>query len=767
MPPLAVRFLALPCLALSLAFAADSHAQAPPFDPPVFDGDEFATLGGLNGEYHWSRPANWVEFINGVGFPGNPPVNDRNRGINFQSGIWSLDLGADGTFAAVDGEFEWLGAFGGDFRLLGDPMGMNPPSLEFSRIYVGYALPAASTRLTFDALPVVSDDTTVVDGRDPLGLAGGGNELSLINGASLVTSEVALRDWAFLNLEAGSRLEIQANGSLTLDAGNAFESGLSLISSTLESGPVELEGVRGEALRLTGTSQVLATDFSIVTASAATAFVGSDSTFDLRSSGSGGIYSGGIFRLATEHSGSVDFDLEGSLEARVVELDGNVTFDAGVEGRLLLGTVRLEPVDADDTAALDVRNGAQVNVHGRLETDRVGVTGPFSRLAATQFAEIVAGSLETDSAQVDFTRGAQVDLERLQVSGTSQVTSSRESRVSAGEVRIDRAAGFNEEARLTMSGSGDLGDVTVGYVEEFGAPVNGLARLDVIGAPAATEVLATSLGIGVDYEGSISTTGQLSSSSDVFQGGGQGFVSLTNNARVAVGIGPGSTSNPFVALADDALLRVGADSSLTIGDFTGRSYRPGWVVVTGDASFGGTGTFFDGILAGRGTVETPFGGVDQRDGIVSPGLSAGTLTIEGDYTLSGGSIVFEIGGTRPGVDYDQLSVTGDILLESGVVELTRLGDYVSDGLTEFTLFTGFDSITLGPDVVFEFGEGILFEGFDPATGAVRVAAIPEPSTFAGLALGLGALAASRRRLRGSGRVAGRASSRRSRSALPR
>jgi hypothetical protein len=388
MPAQTLRPLA--ALFLVLAVAAEAQTR------PVLQGNEFATLGTLNGEFHWSRPANWVEFINGAPVLGSVPVNDPARGIVFGNAVWTLDLRDDGAFPVVTGQFGQLSAVGGDFRLLGDPAATPPtPSLAFGNIYVGYQSPGGSgTRLTFDALAVssASGGATVVDGRNPFGgVADSGIELSLLNGASLLTSEVTLRDWAFLNLEA-SRLEVsgsQGPGSLTLDAGNAFDSSLVLTQgSVVEAGPVVLQGVRGAALSLSGFARLDATDLSIDTASDATASVGSQAAVDLRASGSNGSYSGGTFRLAAGPQGSVTFNLEGTLKARVVDLDGKVTFAAAPNS-----SVRLDPVDVDDTATLDVRNGARLNAGGQLVAGQVRISGNSSRLVvAAETGQITSGS---------------------------------------------------------------------------------------------------------------------------------------------------------------------------------------------------------------------------------------------------------------------------------------------------------------------------------------------------------------------------------------
>jgi uncharacterized repeat protein (TIGR01451 family) len=62
-----------------------------------------------------------------------------------------------------------------------------------------------------------------------------------------------------------------------------------------------------------------------------------------------------------------------------------------------------------------------------------------------------------------------------------------------------------------------------------------------------------------------------------------------------------------------------------------------------------------GTLSGTGTIH----GNVRNAGIVRPGSSPGILTIAGNYTqTAAGSLILEVGGTRPGKSHDQLKITG-------------------------------------------------------------------------------------------------------------
>lgn len=73
-------------------------------------------------------------------------------------------------------------------------------------------------------------------------------------------------------------------------------------------------------------------------------------------------------------------------------------------------------------------------------------------------------------------------------------------------------------------------------------------------------------------------------------------------------------------------------------------------------------------LIGSGTLEANL----VNAGTVSPGNSAGIITVDGDYTQEvGGTLEIELGGTTAGTGYDQLVVTGATTLQ-GTLNVTLM-----------------------------------------------------------------------------------------------
>jgi hypothetical protein len=92
----------------------------------------------------------------------------------------------------------------------------------------------------------------------------------------------------------------------------------------------------------------------------------------------------------------------------------------------------------------------------------------------------------------------------------------------------------------------------------------------------------------------------------------------------------------------------------------------GTLVVTGGFEVRQTGR-----LTGFGTIQ---GGLDLR-GEISPGFPLGIITITESYNhTSSGRLVIEIGGTAPGVEYDQLKV-GSLSISNGTLELRVINGF--------------------------------------------------------------------------------------------
>ncbi len=131
-------------------------------------------------------------------------------------------------------------------------------------------------------------------------------------------------------------------------------------------------------------------------------------------------------------------------------------------------------------------------------------------------------------------------------------------------------------------------------------------------------------------------------------------------------------------------------------------------------------TINGGVLSGSGKI---IGDVTNNGGRVSPGHSAGGITVKGSFTqASGGTLAIENGGRAP-TQFDQLTATGSIVL-GGNLEVQNIGGYTpdpSDTLNPigYSSVTGaFTSVTGNAQIAFN------------STGAL-LAVTPDPLAFAG------------------------------------
>lgn len=155
-----------------------------------------------------------------------------------------------------------------------------------------------------------------------------------------------------------------------------------------------------------------------------------------------------------------------------------------------------------------------------------------------------------------------------------------------------------------------------------------------------------------------------------------------------------------------------------------------------------------GTLAGNGTV---VGKVINAGGSVAPGLSPGTLNIQGGFSMSGGLLEIQVAGLGAG-QFDVLHVSGAADLSGGTIMFSFIDGFVPDAGDWFDFLVADGGLTLDSDVLFDF------EGLDPGfqfdvetiDGTLRFVAVgdgttvPAPGTASLFVAALVLLASSRR-----------------------
>lgn len=369
---------------------------------------------------------------------------------------------------------------------------------------------------------------------------------------------------------------------------------------------------------------------------------------------------------------------------------------------------------------LNATFGADVTVGGRLHVGGAGGHGSLhlqsgatlvSRSAAVGDGFIApdgSGSVSLTGSQTSWTvhEGLEVGLfntGQLSLAGGAQL-----------------AVGGNIEVGRASTGHGTLTATTASSITSFGG---------IIGFEPGSQGMV-SLSNGAEW----TIEDRLFIGSNFGPEGGQGTLVAASNALVNIGNG--------LILGNEGLAVVNDGGRINIG--SGELHAGGFIRVGGGGTLMGTGKILGNLLVSGGTV--------------SPGFSPGGLEVDGDVTFDGDSTLFiEIGGLIPGVDYDQLAVTGDLTL-GGFLVLRFVNGFRPQVGDTFDLFEvgGLFDDSSQPQLQalnapnrfaadWGWGDGVL---------RVTVTAVPEPATWTLCALAaLPLWAVSRRRRRGGQQAA--------------
>ena len=157
---------------------------------------------------------------------------------------------------------------------------------------------------------------------------------------------------------------------------------------------------------------------------------------------------------------------------------------------------------------------------------------------------------------------------------------------------------------------------------------------------------------------------------------------FSNTGTVSATAGGTITINPTSGQASSNSGSINAATGGTITFSSGLTQTAGNTNVAGSLNLGTGGSgvlnLNGGTLTGSGGTITGTVNVNSG-GTINPGNSPGSMTINGNYNLAGGTETVELGGYGQGTTYDYLNVTGSASL-NGILQISLYSGFLpSDG----------------------------------------------------------------------------------------
>ncbi|MBX7167577.1 MAG: PEP-CTERM sorting domain-containing protein [Pirellulales bacterium] len=206
------------------------------------------------------------------------------------------------------------------------------------------------------------------------------------------------------------------------------------------------------------------------------------------------------------------------------------------------------------------------------------------------------------------------------------------------------------------------------------------------------------------------------------------------------GVGPGGMGH--------LIINSGAEVSRTSVGAAG-TFADGKITLNG-GSFASGGTVVNfGTIEGIGTIQSENG--FANDGLLSPGLSPGTLHVVGNYAqTTDGTLKIEIGGYNPGVNFDLLSILRGSVELGGALQVSLFGGFVPVLGDEFAFLLSSEPNSVSGEFDTKsfpaLPDGLAWDViYNPEDVRLKIVPIPEPSSLVLGALGAIGLAVLFRR----------------------
>ncbi len=358
-------------------------------------------------------------------------------------------------------------------------------------------------------------------------------------------------------------------------------------------------------------------------------------TFDMKSDATvvGGVSPGTFFNNSglvkkSAGTGLSRFNVAVNNTGTIQALSGKIEVDAGVATGALSGTAIEFGVGSSILRPV-LNQGTTLTGTGKFDANFGGVT-VNGNVSAPQF-DFVNGILD-GSGTLTITGSSLLQGASMSGTGTTSIAST--------------AIVTNSGLGLTLNDTRMLNNAgTINWTGTSSIFFNGSAVINNNGV------------FDAQGDGGVSGSGTFNNSGTFKKSGGSG----TTNLFLSVGFNNGF-NNSGTLLAQSGTIRSVYALTQTAGTTSlagGALNVPNGLIIQG------------GLLNGNGTIT----GDVTNGGTVGPGLSAGALSISGNYTQnSTGTLAIEIGGTTAGTQFDQLNVTGTATL-GGTLALSLISPF--------------------------------------------------------------------------------------------
>lgn len=396
---------------------------------------------------------------------------------------------------------------------------------------------------------------------------------------------------------------------------------------------------------------------------------------------------GGSLGLGVAGGGTINTaaGVTATIGSTIVDGAGTALTKVGAGTLVLTGANTYSGGTTISAGTLQIGNGG---TSGSIVGDVVdNGTLAFNRSDALTFAGVISGSgslIKNGSGTLTLTGTNSYGGGTTIAGGTLSVTSNANLGASAGGLgfaggTLQVTSSFSTARTANLAGAGAV-DVASGQIFTMSGTISGAGNLTKTGAGTLILTAENSYGGGTTISAGVLQIGK---------GGTSGSITgdVVNNA-VLVFDRSDALSYGGAISGSGALTKRGS-GTLTL---TGTNSYTGTTAVTGgklvvDGSLASRVTLAGGTLGGSGTVG---GIVANAGGVVAPGNSIGTLTVNGNVAFAAGSIYqIEVNAAGQG---DKIVASGNASITGGTVQvLAASGNYAA--ATNYTILTAAGGVT--------------------------------------------------------------------------